>query len=251
MVLLMSAEDARVAPRVAAIAPKIARAVEQIEARLKRRGRLIYVGAGTSGRLGFLDASEIPPTFGTDPGLVVAVIAGGNKALTRAVEGAEDDAADGARQMRRLRVGSRDAVVGLSVSGGARFVNGAIAEARRRRALTLAVSSNPRSALARAVELPLVVDVGPEVIAGSSRLKAGTAQKMILNMLSTCSMARMGYVTGNLMTRVVPSNAKLRERAVRVVARVLGVPSNAARKRLEAADYDLTRALSDKTSPRR
>jgi N-acetylmuramic acid 6-phosphate etherase len=251
MVALMNAEDARVAPAVRAILPDVARAVERIEARLRRGGRLVYAGAGTSGRLGFLDASEIPPTFGTEPDRVVAVIAGGPKALTRAVEGAEDDAADGANQMRRLRIGTRDAVVGLSVSGGAPFVLGAMAEAQRRRALTVAVSSSPGSPLARAVDLALVVDVGPEVIAGSSRLKAGSAQKMILNMLSTCTMARLGLVTGNLMTRVVPSNKKLRDRAVRVAAAVLQIPQSDAQQRLEAAGYDLERALSGRKTRRR
>lgn len=251
MVELMNAEDRCVAPAVGAIAPDLARAVRLIEARMRKGGRLVYVGAGTSGRLGVLDASEIPPTFGQKPGRVVGVIAGGDKALTHAVEGAEDDAADGARQMRRLRVTAQDTVVGLSVSGGAPFVLGAVAEARRRRALTLAITCNPDSALASAVRLALVVDVGPEVITGSSRLKAGTAQKMILNLLSTCVMARLGFVTGHLMTRVVPSNAKLRDRAVRVVAAVLGIAEADARVRLEGANWKLERVLTGKTSRQR
>jgi N-acetylmuramic acid 6-phosphate etherase len=243
MVALMNAEDQRVAPTVARILPQLARAVEQISARLERGGRMIYVGAGTSGRLGVLDASEVPPTFGEDPNRIQAVIAGGARALSQSVEGAEDRADAGESEMTRLRVGPKDAVVGLSVSGSAPFVLGAIRAAKKKRALTLAITCNGESKLAASVALPLVVEVGPEVIAGSSRLKAGTAQKLILNILSTCTMARLGRVTGNLMTHVATSNQKLRARATRIASEVLGVSEAEAKARLRRADWQLDAIL--------
>ncbi len=216
----MNQEDAKVAPAIRAILPRIARAVTQAEQALRQGGRLIYVGAGTSGRLGILDAAEAPPTFGVPPGLIHAVIAGGRRAVTTSVEGAEDRAAQGAAAIRRLRVRSNDVVIGLSASGMTRFVLAAVRQARRRRAATIAVTCNPRSPLARAARIALVPLVGPEVITGSTRLKAGTAQKMLLNMLSTCVMARLGRVEGNLMTHLMPLSLKLKARAVRIAARV-------------------------------
>jgi N-acetylmuramic acid 6-phosphate etherase len=243
MAELMNAEDRRVAPAVGAILDEVAAAIELCEKQLRAGGRLVYVGAGTSGRLGVLDASEIPPTFGEPPRTVQAVIAGGARAITHAVEGAEDRGEEGESAIRRLRIGRKDVVVGLSVSGGAAFVLHALAEARRRGASTIGITCNPRSELARSVHIALVPKVGPEVIAGSSRLKAGTAQKLLLNMLSTCTMARLGRVTGNLMTRVATTNQKLRLRATRIAAEVLGVPEREARRKLEESGWRLEAAL--------
>jgi N-acetylmuramic acid 6-phosphate etherase len=232
MVRLMNREDLRVAPAVGMILPAVARAVALIERRLRRGGRLIYVGAGTSGRLGVLDASEAPPTFGVPPSLVRAILAGGRRAVTDSVEGAEDRPDLGAAAMRKIRIGPRDAVVGLSVSGGARFVLGAMATARARRAAAIGITCNPGSRLAKVADVALVPRVGPEVIAGSSRLKAGTAQKMLLNMLSTCVMARLGRIEGNLMNHVAPANAKLKLRAIRTLATLARISETEARRRL-------------------
>jgi len=243
MVRAMNREDSRIAPAIARILPRVARAVGTAERQIRRGGRMIYVGAGTSGRLGVLDASEAPPTFGVPRGLVVGVIAGGRRALDHSVEGAEDDARAGTAAMRRLRVGRRDFVVGLSVSGGARYVVAALRAARRAGAATAAITMNPRSPLARTARLALVPAVGPEVVAGSSRLKAGTAQKMLLNMLSTCVFARSGRVHGNLMSHVTPVNEKLRGRAVRIAARLLDVADYEAERRLIAAGWRLDRVL--------
>ncbi len=244
MVRAMSREDARVAPAVARLLPVIARAVTLAERALRRGGRLIYVGAGTSGRLGVLDASEARPTFGVPRTTVVGVLAGGRRALDRGVERAEDRGAAGAGAVRRLRVGARDCVVGLSVSGGAPFVLAAIAAARRRGAATIGITCNPGSRLARAVRVALVPRVGPEAVTGSSRLKAGTAQKMILNMLSTCAFARTGRIEGNLMVHVMPVNVKLRDRAARIVAARLGLAVPEARRRLVRTGWRMDRVLA-------
>jgi N-acetylmuramic acid 6-phosphate etherase len=184
MVRAMNREDARVAPAITRILPAVARTVAVAERQLRRGGRMVYVGAGTSGRLGVLDASEAPPTFGVPRGVVVGVIAGGRRALDSSVEGAEDRPGAGAAAMRRLRAGRKDFVIGLSVSGGAKYVVAAVREARRRGAATAAITCSRHSVLARTAGIALVPEVGPEVVAGSSRLKAGTAQTMLLNMLS-------------------------------------------------------------------
>lgn len=205
----------------------IARAVDEIAGRLTRGGVLHYVGAGTSGRLAALDAAEMPPTFGTPPELVRAHVAGGAKALTRAIEGAEDDAAAGAGAMRRC--GSSDAVVGLSASGGAAFVVGALERARQCGAYTLALTSVDESAVTRAAANAIVFETGAEALAGSTRLKAGTAQKIALNALSTAVMVRLEKVYDNLMVDVVAVNAKLRARAVRLVGALTGVDESRAR----------------------
>jgi len=244
MARAMNREDARVAPAIEAILPAVARAVALAESALRRGGRLIYVGAGTSGRLGVLDASEAPPTFGVSPRTVVGVIAGGQRALARGVEGAEDRADQGAAAIRRLDVSGKDCVIGLSVSGGAPYVLAAIALARRRGAATVAITCNPASRLAHAVRVALVPRVGPEAIAGSSRLKAGTAQKMLLNMISTCAFARIGRIEGNLMIRVTPVNVKLRLRAARIIATTLGIPVTEARRRLIRAGWRMDRVVS-------
>jgi N-acetylmuramic acid 6-phosphate etherase len=243
MVRVMNREDARVAPAIGAILPRVARAVSLVERALKRGGRLVYVGAGTSGRLGVLDASEAPPTFGVRPGVVIGLIAGGSKAVTNSVEGAEDDARAGVTDLKRLRVGRRDAVIGLSASGGAAYVIAAVREARRKGAGTVGITMNPGSRLARAASIALVPSVGPEVVAGSTRLKSGTAQKLLLNMISTCAFARIGRVEGNVMTCMTPVNAKLRDRAVRIAAARLGLDPADARRRLESLGWNLPAVL--------
>ncbi len=217
MIRLIADEDARVAPAVAAEAEQIARAIDAIAECLQRGGRLIYIGAGTSGRLGVLDAAEIPPTFGVPPGCVIALIAGGARAVTESIEGAEDDMDGGAREIARVNVTADDVVVGIAASGATPYVIGGMEEAKRRGAFVAGIAcdrSSPMEDIAAVMIAPLV---GPEVIAGSTRLKAGTAQKMVLNMISTGVMIRLGKTFGNLMVDVQPTNAKLRERARRIV----------------------------------
>ncbi len=226
-------EQAAAAAAVLGAGPAIARAVDAIALRLRAGGALHYVGAGTSGRLATLDAAECPPTFGTPPSLVTAHIAGGEAALVRAIEGAEDDAAAGARA---LRAGPQDAVAGISASGGARFVVAALERARAAGALTLAVTGIAGSSLARAAELTIVVDTGAEPLAGSTRLRAGTAQKIVLSALSTAVMVRLGRVHDNLMVDVVATNEKLRVRAERLVRTLTGVGPRRARELLALAE---------------
>jgi anhydro-N-acetylmuramic acid kinase len=214
---VMNAEDARVAAAVATQLPALARAVDEVAERMRVGGRLIYIGAGTSGRLGVLDASEIPPTFGTSAAQVVAVIAGGERALRHSIEGAEDDRAAGIRAIASLNVSEKDSVVGLAASGETPYVLAGMEEAKRRGAFTVGVACNRPSSLGTVTDISIAPLVGPEVIAGSTRLKAGTAQKMVLNMLSTGVMIRLGKTFGNLMVDVQPTNAKLRQRARRIV----------------------------------
>ncbi len=208
VVRLMNEEDARVAEAVGRALPEVARAVDGIVARLENGGRLFYVGTGTSGRLGVLDASECPPTFGVSPELVQGVIAGGYDALHRAVEASEDDREAGGRDLDARGLTDRDAVVGIAASGRTPYTVGAVEHARALGAFTAAVACVPGSELTRAAEVAIVAVVGPEVVAGSTRLKAGTAQKLILNMLSTAAMIRLGYVTGNRMTNLLPRNVE-------------------------------------------
>ena len=239
---LMNDEDATVPASVRAALPDIARAADAIAAAFSNGGRLRYVGAGTSGRLGVLDASEAPPTFGVDADLVHGVIAGGDAALRTSVEGAEDDPLAGEREIVRIaRPG--DVVIGLSASGSARYVVVAMKAARALGSVTACVTCVPGSALADAVELPIVVEVGPEIVAGSSRLKAGTATKLVLNMLSTAAMIRSGRTKGDLMIDLRPTNAKLRSRAIRMVRDELGVDDHAARTKLEASGWSVRRAI--------
>ena len=205
----------------------LAQAVDEIAMRLASGGKLHYVGAGSSGRIAFLDASEMPPTFGTDPSLVCAHIAGGRDALTRAIEGAEDDGDAGEREMHG-HVKTGDAVIGLSASGGAAF-------ARETGAWTLGVTSNSGTELGAAADLAIVLNTGPEPVAGSTRLKAGTAQKVLLNTLSTATMVKLDKVYDNLMVDVVATNSKLRKRALRLVMQLVSTDENAAAKLLEAA----------------
>jgi N-acetylmuramic acid 6-phosphate etherase len=232
---LMNEEDRRVPAAVEAVLPQIVDAVARIADTLRRGGRLVYVGAGTSGRLAVLDAAECPPTFGTDPRQVQAVLAGAPRALTEAVEGAEDDEHAGEQEIDARAIGPDDVVVGIAASGATPFVLAAVRRARARRALTIAVACAAGSPLASACDLAIVPVVGPEVIAGSTRLKAGTAQKLVLNLLSTLTMVQLGKVYGNLMVDLRATNEKLRRRAVRIVATAVGVPEREAAEALGQA----------------
>jgi N-acetylmuramic acid 6-phosphate etherase len=243
IVTLINDEDARVAQAVRQALPHTARAVDVTVERLTQGGRLFYFGAGTSGRLGVLDASEIPPTFSVPPELVQGTIAGGDVALRRSVEGAEDDTEAGAQAVQGARVSQKDVVVGIAASGRTPWVLGAVAEARSRGAATIGLTCNPGAPLLQLVDVPIVVIVGPEVIAGSSRMKAGTAQKMILNMLSTATMIRLGKVYRNLMVDLQPTNAKLRRRAIRILQQAAGTDPETARQALEATGYQAKPAL--------
>ncbi|GGO71298.1 N-acetylmuramic acid 6-phosphate etherase [Nonomuraea cavernae] len=232
---LMNQADAAVPAAVAVVIPAISAAIDAIAARMGTGGRLLYVGAGTSGRLAVLDASECPPTFGTDPELVQGIIAGGPEALTRSVEGAEDDDEAGGAAMAGLDVGPLDSVVGVSASGHAPFVLGALAEAGRRGALTVGLSCNDRAPLSAAAEHAIEVVVGPEVVTGSTRLKAGTAQKLVLNMISTISMVRLGRTYGNEMIEMSAMNSKLAGRALRMVRDITGADHETAAQALDSA----------------
>ena len=242
-VALINDEDARVAEAVRATLPDVVRAIDGIVARLEQGGRLIHVGTGTSGRLGVLDASECPPTFGVAPELVQGLIAGGYDACHRAVEASEDDRDAGGRDLDRRGVGPLDAVVGIAASGRTPYTIGAVERARALGAFTVAVTCAPDSEIARVVDVAIVPVVGPEVLAGSSRMKAGTAQKMVLNMLSTVTMIRLGYVTGNRMTNMRARNSKLHARSIRIIRAETGVDDAAARTALEQTAGDLPSAI--------
>jgi N-acetylmuramic acid 6-phosphate etherase len=239
----INAQDAKVAPAVKAALPEIARGIDLIAEALKQGGRLIYVGAGTSGRLGALDASECPPTFNTKPQTVQFVIAGGIKALYSATEASEDSRTLGEREMAKKKPGKNDVVVGIAASGRTPFTIAAVEYARRHGAKTIAVTCNAASPLEKAAHLAIVAEVGPEVIAGSSRMKAGSAQKMILNMLSSGAMTRLGYVYGNLMVNVHVKNHKLRERGLTILQQATGINRNAAEVALRASGDDVPVAL--------
>jgi N-acetylmuramic acid 6-phosphate etherase len=241
LVRLMSEDDAVVPAAVAAARPAITRAVDAIAERLARGGRLIYTGAGTAGRIGVLDASECGPTFSTTQ--VMGVIAGGAGAVSEATESAEDFADAGADDLKALDITADDAVVGISASGRTPYVLGAVAYARERGALTIGLACNAGSELSAAADLPIEVVVGPEFLAGSTRLKAGTAQKLVLNMLSTLTMVRLGKTYGNLMVDVQATNEKLRDRARRIVEQAAQVPEDAAAAALAAAHGDTRVAI--------
>ena len=240
---LMMAEDARVVDAVKAEAASIARAIEMVADRFRVGGRLIYVGAGTSGRLGVLDASECPPTFSTPPEMVVGLIAGGPKALTRAVEGAEDSRELGASDLESIAIGGNDLVVGIATSGRTPYVLGAVAKAKEVGAFTVGLACNRPSVLGGVVDLEIAPLVGPEVIAGSTRLKAGTATKMVLNMISTGAMVRIGKTFGNRMIDLQPTNEKLRIRSRRILRELAGLDDAAAVSLLAAASGRLKPAL--------
>lgn len=235
IVRLINHEDATVAPAVARALPQIARAIDTVVAGLRHGGRLIYVGAGTSGRLGALDASEIPPTFNTDPRTVQYVMAGGPKALGASTEASEDDVQNAVAEMKKRKPGKHDIVLGIATSGRTPFTIAAVDYARRRGARTIALTCNRNSPLERAAHFAIVTEVGAEVLAGSSRMKAGTAHKMVLNMISTAAMTRLGYVYGNLMVNVWTKNEKLVQRAIRIVEQATGVDHKTAANAFEAA----------------
>jgi N-acetylmuramic acid 6-phosphate etherase len=237
---VMNGEDAEIAATVHSQVPRIAALVDAIAPRLEAGGRLIYVGAGTSGRLGVLDASECPPTFGVPPDLVRGIIAGGNRALTTAVEGAEDHREQGAAD---LDCSAQDAVVGIAASGRTPYVLGALAKARAIGAITGCVVCVRDSEIARAVEHPIEVVTGPEILTGSTRLRAGTATKMVLNMISTAVMVRLGHVYGNLMVNVQPTNEKLVDRACRIIAEVTGASPERAAELLEKSGRSVRTAI--------
>jgi N-acetylmuramic acid 6-phosphate etherase len=232
---IINAEDAKVAGAVKSALPQIARAIDLIATALSEGGRLIYVGTGTSGRIAALDAVECPPTFDVDPRLIQFIIAGGPKALAAAVEADEDSKILGRQAIAKKKPTNKDVVVGIAASGRTPFTIAAVEYARAQGATTVAVVCNPRTALGKAAHVAIVADVGPEVVAGSTRMKAGTAQKMILNMLSTGALTRLGYVYGNLMVNVRPRNEKLIERGVGIVEKAAGLDHRAARKLLAAA----------------
>ena len=240
---VINREDSTVAESVRRQLPHIARAVDAIAKSLERGGTLFYVGAGTSGRLGVLDASECPPTFGTPARMVRAIIAGGNRALRHPIEGAEDSAANGARDVRRAGLSGGDVVVGIAASGSTAYVLGALAVARQKGAVTIGLTSNPRSPVAEKAQISIAPDTGPEVIAGSTRMKAGTAQKMVLNMLSTAAMVRIGRIYGNWMVHVALTNQKLRRRGARILEEAAGVSPSTAEHALRQAGHNMPAAL--------
>ncbi len=243
IVSVMNTEDRSVPDAVEKALPDVARAVDAIVTAFNEGGRLIYIGAGTSGRLGVLDASECPPTYGVPPTMVVGLIAGGPNALTNAVEGAEDDADAGAADLAAIDLTARDVVVGIAVSGRTPYVIGALDRAKTVGATTVALTCNPDSPIARMADVSIAPVVGPEVVTGSTRLKSGTAQKLVLNMLSTASMVRIGKTYGNLMVDMVASNRKLVARAARIVSQATGAPIAAAETALVSADNDSKLAI--------
>ncbi len=240
---VINREDAQIARAVAPEIPKIARAVDGIAARIRKGGRLFYIGAGTSGRLGVLDASECPPTFGVPRTLVQGIIAGGTRALTESVEGAEDHEEQGARDLRARGMTSGDVVVGLAASGSTPYALGALKYARKHGAYTIALTMNRGSAISRLAHVTIAPETGPEVIAGSTRMKAGTAEKMVLNMLSTAVMIRLGHVYDNWMIKVAKTNKKLRERALRNLTNATGTHVLTAEHALRQAGDSLQVAL--------
>ena len=240
---VLNAADAEVPAAVAQEIPRIARAVDAIVTALERGGHLVYIGAGTSGRLGVLDASECPPTFNVPPDLVRGIIAGGDRALKCSTEASEDDSDAGARDLTASGFASGDVLVGISASGRTPYVLGAIAKARAMGAVTCGISCTADSELSRAVDYPMEPKPGPEVLAGSTRLRAGTATKLVLNMISTAVMIRLGYVYGNLMVNVQPTNEKLAARARRIIEHATGVSRERAAELLEAAGRDVRTAI--------
>jgi N-acetylmuramic acid 6-phosphate etherase len=243
IVRLMNREDRKAAQAVGRALPSIARAVDAIAKAIRGGGRLIYVGAGSSGRIAVLDAAECPPTFGTSPKLVQALIAGGRKAVTGAVEGAEDSPANAARDLRRIKLTRRDVVAGICASGTTPYVLGALRYASQVSAATIAITVNRHTPVARLADILIATDVGPEVLTGSTRLKSGTSQKMVLNMLTTAAMARLGHVYENLMIDVRASNRKVSQRMVRILAEASGKNMSAAEHALRQSGHNLRVAL--------
>ena len=243
IVKLINAEDRLVPEAVEKVLPQVAEAVDLIVTAFEAGGRLIYIGAGTSGRLGVLDASECPPTYGVPPTMVVGIIAGGPGALLKAVEGAEDDGEQGAADLANINVGANDVVVGIAVSGRTPYVIGALEHAAEVGAATVALTCNPDSPIAKMAQISIAPVVGPEVVTGSTRMKSGTAQKLVLNMLSTASMIRIGKTFQNLMVDMQATNKKLVARAVRVVMQATDCTAEAAEAALDAAGNDMKLAI--------
>jgi N-acetylmuramic acid 6-phosphate etherase len=249
IVALMNDEDALVAAAVKRVLGDVVKAVDETVARLEKGGRLFYIGTGTSGRLGVLDASECPPTFGVSPELVQGVIAGGYDACYRAVEASEDNAEAGGADLQRRGFTAGDVLVGIAASGRTPYTVGAVKYARSLGAFTVGLTCVPGSSITEAAELSVVPVVGPEVVTGSSRLKAGTAQKMVLNMISTATMVRLGYVSGNRMSNLQARNIKLRERAVRIVMAETGIDEQTALSALEDSNWIIKTALRQVNKP--
>jgi len=245
MLRVINEEDRKVAEAVAHEVPNIARAVDAIVEAFRKGGRLFYIGAGTSGRLGVLDASECPPTFNVPPEMVQGIIAGGEAALSRATETTEDDPTIGARDLNLRGFTARDVLCGIAASGRTPYVLGAVDEANRLGALTVGVSCTPDSELARRATIAITPLPGPEIVAGSTRLKAGTATKLVLNMLTTGSFIRLGYVRGNLMVNVQPKNSKLLDRSRRIISALTGVSYEDAGQMLTAAGNNVAAAIDN------
>lgn len=245
MLKVINEENQRVIYAVEKQLDNIARAVDVIEEALNKNGRLFYVGAGTSGRLGVLDAAECPPTFGVDRGVVNAIIAGGEKCMTRASENEEDNPQAGIDDLMAFGITKDDVVVGISASGGAAYVVAALEKAKETGCVTIGVTSNEGSALDRVSDISICTDTGPEVITGSTRMKAGTAQKLVLNMLSTCAMIKTGKVYENLMINLKPSNRKLKKRMINIVTELTGYDEGMAAQKLNEFDWDIRKAMED------
>ncbi|MFH1571138.1 MAG: N-acetylmuramic acid 6-phosphate etherase [Gemmatimonadota bacterium] len=243
LVRLLNREDARVAPAVEKVLPEVARAVDLVAAALGRGGRLLYLGAGTSGRLGILDASECPPTFSADPEMVQGLIAGGPGAVFRAVEGAEDDPGGAIPELEKRGLKAADVVAGIAASGVTPYVVGGLSHARQKGCSTILISCSPSGAASVTADVKIVPEVGPEAITGSTRMKAGTGTKMVLNMVTTGAMIRLGKTFGNLMVDLQPTNAKLRDRTIRILAALTGLERQAAALRVQEAGGSLKHAL--------
>lgn len=240
---VMNSEDRKVPDAIAGVIPEIAIAVDLVVGALRTGGRLVYLGAGTSGRLGVLDAAECPPTFGTSPDRVVGLLAGGHEAMFHAVEGAEDSEEGAVNDLERIGFAAADVLVGIAASGRTPYVIAGLAHARRLGAATVSIACNPGSAVSREAQVAIELDNGPEVLTGSTRLKAGTSQKLVLNMISTAAMVRLGKVYGNLMVDVQPTNEKLVDRAVRIVAEATGCAEDEALRALDASDRHAKTAI--------
>jgi N-acetylmuramic acid 6-phosphate etherase len=244
MVQIINAEDARIAPAVQKVLPQVAAAIDAIAERMARGGRLVYIGSGTSGRLGVLDASECPPTFSVSPDKVVGIIAGGDTALRHSVEAAEDSPERGAQDLQMLNISPMDSVVGITASGSTPYVQGGLHFAQQQGALTVGIACNDPASISKVSQVSILVPVGAEVISGSTRMKAGTAQKMVLNMLSTGVMIRLGKTYGNLMIDLKASNTKLRSRAIRLVQQLCPLDLDQAQRLLEDCDWEVKTAIA-------
>jgi N-acetylmuramic acid 6-phosphate etherase len=240
---LINNEDKLVAAAVQKVLPDIAATIDQVTKRLQKGGRLFYIGTGTSGRLGVLDASEIPPTFGVSDNLIQGIIAGGYEALYQAVEASEDDKTAGVIDLQNRNISADDSVIGIAASGSTPYTIGAVEYARNLGCFTAGITCNPHSPITNVVDIAIVAEVGPEAITGSTRMKSGTAQKMILNMISTTVMIKLGYVKGNRMTNLKPKNRKLIERSLRILCQETGLNKEEAEQIFKSAKNDLRIAL--------